>query len=53
MLAGKQLDKKVAARHLEDMAQDPLAPRAEELRALAGALDSTDTELWTPGPIST
>ncbi|MET8031067.1 hypothetical protein [Streptomyces avermitilis] len=27
------------------MAQDPaLAPRAEELRALAGALDSTDTE---------
>ncbi|WP_240657579.1 hypothetical protein [Streptomyces populi] len=31
------------ARHLEDAAQDPaLAPRAEELRALAGALDSSD-----------
>ncbi|MGW1728139.1 hypothetical protein ACWCQK_35255 [Streptomyces sp. NPDC002306] len=45
MVAGKQLDKGVAARHLEDMAQDPaLAPRAEELRALAVALDSTDTE---------
>ncbi|MET9472511.1 hypothetical protein [Streptomyces sp. NPDC002922] len=35
----------MTARHLEDLAQDPaLAPRAEELRALAQALGSTDTE---------
>ncbi|MGJ3561753.1 hypothetical protein ACR6C2_40030 [Streptomyces sp. INA 01156] len=35
----------MAARHLEDAAQNPaLAPRAEELRALARALDSTDAE---------
>ncbi|MFE9976520.1 hypothetical protein ACFYRD_38940 [Streptomyces hirsutus] len=33
----------MTARHLEDTAQDPaLAPRAEELRALAQALDSID-----------
>ncbi|MEU1176875.1 hypothetical protein ABZ464_04365 [Streptomyces sp. NPDC005820] len=45
MFAGIQLDKGVTARHLEDLAQDPaLAPRAEELRALAQALGSTDTE---------
>ncbi|MEU2398390.1 hypothetical protein ABZ767_24835 [Streptomyces pseudogriseolus] len=35
----------MTARHLEDIAQDPaLAPRAEELRALAHALDSTDVD---------
>ncbi|MET7764775.1 hypothetical protein ABZS71_23170 [Streptomyces sp. NPDC005393] len=35
----------MTARHLEDLAQDPaLAPRAEELRALAQALGSTDTQ---------
>ncbi|MFF7853204.1 hypothetical protein [Streptomyces sp. NPDC007904] len=35
----------MTARHLEDAAQDPaLAPRAEELRALAQALDSTDVD---------
>ncbi|MFE7751635.1 hypothetical protein [Streptomyces sp. NPDC057428] len=45
MFAEIQLDKGVTARHLEDQAQDPaLAPRAEELRALAQALGSTDTE---------
>ncbi len=45
MFAGTQLDQGVTARHLEDMAQDPaLAPRAEELRALAQALGSTDTQ---------
>ncbi|MGP3732231.1 hypothetical protein ACTWJ9_03230 [Streptomyces sp. GDS52] len=45
MFTGTQLDKGVAARHLEDAAQNPaLAPRAEELRALARALDSTDAE---------
>jgi hypothetical protein len=43
MFTGTQLDRAVTARHLEDAAQDPaLAPRAEELRALARALDSTD-----------
>jgi hypothetical protein len=45
MFTGTHLDKGVTARHLEDAAQDPvLAPRAEELRALAQALDSTDVE---------
>ncbi|MFE9097227.1 hypothetical protein [Streptomyces sp. NPDC007264] len=45
MFTATQLDKGVTARHLEDLAQDPaLAPRAEELRALAQALDSTDTQ---------
>ncbi|MFE1507026.1 hypothetical protein [Streptomyces sp. NPDC058726] len=35
----------MTARRLEDAAQDPaLAPRAEELRALAQALDSTDVD---------
>lgn len=35
----------MTARHLEDAARDPaLAPRAEELRALARALDSTDAD---------
>ncbi|MFG3151933.1 hypothetical protein ACGF7W_07785 [Streptomyces sp. NPDC048219] len=35
----------MTARHLEDAAQDPaLAPRAQELRALATALDSTDVD---------
>ncbi len=43
MFTGTHLDKGVTARHLEDMARDPaLAPRAEELRALAQALESTD-----------
>ncbi|MFF4200017.1 hypothetical protein ACFYZ8_04720 [Streptomyces sp. NPDC001668] len=45
MFAGIQLDQGVTARHLEDLARDPaLAPRAEELRALAQALLSTDTQ---------
>lgn len=45
MLTGTHLSKGVTARHLEDAAQDPaLAPRAEELRALAQALDSTDVD---------
>ncbi|CAL9318767.1 hypothetical protein [Streptomyces labedae] len=45
MFTGTHLDKGVTARHLEDAAQDPaLAPRAEELRALAQALDSTDVD---------
>ncbi|MFJ3207531.1 hypothetical protein [Streptomyces flaveolus] len=45
MFTGTQLDKGVTARHLEDAAQNPvLAPRAEELRALAKALDSTDVD---------
>ncbi|MGX4688729.1 hypothetical protein [Streptomyces sp. JNUCC 63] len=45
MFTGTQLDKGVTARHLDDAAQDPaLAPRAEELRALAQALDSTDVD---------
>ncbi|MGW4563034.1 hypothetical protein ACWEN3_11675 [Streptomyces sp. NPDC004561] len=39
----------MAARHLDDMAQEPLlAPRADELRALAHALDSDDTEALDP-----
>ncbi|NUV60422.1 hypothetical protein [Streptomyces sp. CAI-85] len=45
MFAGIQLDRGVTARHLEDLAQDPaLAPRAEELRALAQAIGSSETE---------
>ncbi|MEV5417521.1 hypothetical protein ACIQUO_03995 [Streptomyces albogriseolus] len=45
MFTGTHLDKGVTARHLDDAAQDPaLAPRAEELRALAQALDSTDVD---------
>ncbi|GAA3504741.1 hypothetical protein GCM10019016_118540 [Streptomyces prasinosporus] len=45
MFTGTHTDKGVTARHLEDAAQDPaLAPRAEELRALAHALDSTDVD---------
>ncbi|MGV9944044.1 hypothetical protein [Streptomyces sp. NPDC003401] len=43
MFTGTHIDKGVTARHLEDAAQDPaLAPRAEELRRLAQALDSID-----------
>ncbi|MFD7446303.1 hypothetical protein [Streptomyces sp. NPDC059909] len=39
----------MTARHLEDAAQDPaLAPCAEELRALAEALSSSDTEALDP-----
>ncbi|WP_432055319.1 hypothetical protein [Streptomyces sp. bgisy022] len=38
-------DRVVAARHLEDAARDPaFAPRADELRLLARALDSTDAD---------
>ncbi|EHN79918.1 hypothetical protein SMCF_502 [Streptomyces coelicoflavus ZG0656] len=49
MITGIQLDKGVTARHLGDMAQNPaLAPRAEELRALAQALDSDDVEALDP-----
>ncbi|MFF5012626.1 hypothetical protein [Streptomyces sp. NPDC001165] len=49
MFAGIQLDNGVAARHLEDIAQDPaLAPRADELRALAQALGSENTEALDP-----
>ncbi|MFG3210665.1 coiled-coil domain-containing protein [Streptomyces tendae] len=49
MITGIQLDKGVTSRHLWDMAQDPaLAPRAEELRALAQALDSDDVEALDP-----
>jgi hypothetical protein len=49
MFAGTQLDNGVAARHLDDMAQEPLlAPRADELRALAQALDSDDAEDLDP-----
>ncbi len=45
MFTGTHLEKGVTARHLEDAAQDPaFAPRAEELRALAQALDSTDVD---------
>ncbi|MFJ5557350.1 hypothetical protein ACIQCD_07980 [Streptomyces sp. NPDC093250] len=45
MVTGTHLDKGVTARHLEDAARDPaLAPRADELRALAQALDSTDVD---------
>ncbi len=45
MFTGTHLDKGVTARHLEDVAQDlALAPRAEELRALAQALDATDVD---------
>lgn len=49
MSAGIQLDNGVAAHHLDDMAQEPLlAPRADELRALAQALDSDDAEALDP-----
>ncbi|MFE0511216.1 hypothetical protein [Streptomyces sp. NPDC058964] len=49
MFLGTQLDNGVAARHLDDMAQEPLlAPRADELRALAQALDSDDAEALDP-----
>lgn len=49
MFAGTQIDSGVAARHLDDMAQEPLlAPRADELRALAKALDSGDPEALDP-----
>ncbi|MGA5648499.1 hypothetical protein [Streptomyces seoulensis] len=43
MDTGTLLDRSVTARHLDDLAGDPaLAPRADALRALAQALDSTD-----------
>lgn len=49
MSVGGQLDKKVAARHLRDAARDPaLAPRAEELLALAEALESADADALDP-----
>ncbi|MGW4194607.1 hypothetical protein [Streptomyces sp. NPDC005004] len=44
MLTGELLDRHVTARHLEEMADDPvLEPRAGMLRALAQVLGSTDT----------
>ncbi|MFH0246802.1 hypothetical protein ACG5V6_01005 [Streptomyces chitinivorans] len=46
---GGRPDKKVTARHLKDAARDPaLAPRAEELLALAEALESADTDALDP-----
>ncbi|MFE0349616.1 hypothetical protein [Streptomyces griseoluteus] len=49
MFSGIQLDDGVAARHLDDMAQEPLlAPRADELRALAQALDSDEADALDP-----
>ena len=45
MATGIHIDNGVTSRHLEDLALDPaLAPRAEELHALAQALGSTDTQ---------
>lgn len=49
MSVGGLLDKKVTARHLHDLAEEPaLVPCAEELRALAEALDSADADALDP-----
>ncbi|SFL28780.1 hypothetical protein SAMN05192584_11632 [Streptomyces pini] len=49
MSVGGRPDKQVTAHHLKDAARDPaLAPRAEELLALAEALESADADALDP-----